>query len=42
VLENTARAVIDDGIGRGLEALFGQPPAPPPTPGQPAPLTLPR
>jgi hypothetical protein len=41
-LENTARAVIDDGIGRGLEALFGQPPAPPPTPGQPAPLTLPR
>jgi len=42
VLENTARAVIDDGIGRGLEALFGQPPTPPPTPGQPAPLTLPR
>lgn len=40
VLENTARAVIDDGIGRGLEAIFGQPPAPPP--GQPAPLTLPR
>jgi len=38
VLENTARAVIDDGIGRGLEALFGQPPAP----AQPAPLTLPR
>lgn len=42
VLENTARAVIDDGIGRGLEALFGQPPAAPPSPGQPAPLTLPR
>ncbi len=41
VLENTARAVFDDGIGRGLEALFGQPPAPQP-PGQPAPLTLPR
>lgn len=40
VLENTARAVIDDGIGRGLEAIFGRPPVPPP--GQPAPLTLPR
>lgn len=40
VLENTARAVLDDGIGRGLEALFGAPPAEPP--GQPAPLTLPR
>jgi hypothetical protein len=40
VLENTARAVFDDGLGRGLEALFGRPPAPPP--GQPAPLTLPR
>jgi hypothetical protein len=42
VLENTARAVIDDGIGRGLEALFGRPPAPPSPAGQPAPLTLPR
>jgi hypothetical protein len=40
VLENTARAVFDDGIGRGLEALFGAPAAQPP--GQPAPLTLPR
>jgi hypothetical protein len=40
ILENTARAVVDDGIGRGLEALFGRPPAPPPSP--PAPLTLPR
>ena len=36
LVENTARAVIDDGIGRGLDALFGQPP------GQPAPLSLPR
>lgn len=42
VLENTARAVFDDGLGRGLEALFGRPPAPPPPAGQPAPLTLPR
>jgi hypothetical protein len=42
VLENTARAVIDDGIGRGLEAIFGRPPAPPPPAGQPAPLTFPR
>ena len=40
ILENTARAVVDDGIGRGLEALFGRPPTP--APGQPAPLTLPR
>ena len=34
ILENTARGVIDDGIGRGLETLFGKPP--------PAPLMLPR
>jgi translocation and assembly module TamB len=40
ILENTARAVVDDGIGRGLEALFGRPPAAPP--GPPAPLVLPR
>jgi hypothetical protein len=40
ILENTARAVVDDGIGRGLEALFGRPAQP--SPGQPAPLTLPR
>jgi hypothetical protein len=40
ILQNTARAVVDDGIGRGLEALFGRPPAAPP--GPPAPLTLPR
>jgi hypothetical protein len=38
ILENTARAVVDDGIGRGLEALFGRPPSP----DQQAPLTLPR
>jgi hypothetical protein len=38
IVENTAQAVINDGIGRGLEALFGSPaPAP-----DPAPLTLPR
>ncbi|MFM8415676.1 MAG: hypothetical protein ACKOCX_13260 [Planctomycetota bacterium] len=42
VLENTARAVIDDGLGRGLEALFGRPPAGLPPPAQPAPLVLPR
>jgi translocation and assembly module TamB len=41
ILENTARAVVDDGIGRGLEALFGRPPAQP-VPSPPAPLTLPR
>jgi translocation and assembly module TamB len=39
ILENTARAVVDDGIGRGLEALFGRPPPPP---AQAPPLTLPR
>ena len=38
IVENTAEAVINDGIGRGLEALFGSPaPAP-----DAAPLTLPR
>lgn len=43
VLENTARAVLDDGIGRGLEAIFGRPAAAAqPGSGQPAPLTLPR
>ncbi|MFM7137646.1 MAG: hypothetical protein ACKO1M_11340 [Planctomycetota bacterium] len=40
LLENTAQAVINDGIGRGLEAIFGAPPPPPS--GPPAPLTLPR
>ena len=30
ILEHTARAVIDDGLGRGIEALFGRPQAPPP------------
>jgi hypothetical protein len=39
VLENTARGVFDDGLSRGLEAIFGRPPAPP---SPPAPLTLPR
>jgi hypothetical protein len=32
IVENTAEAVIKDGIGRGLEAVFGQPPAAAPTP----------
>jgi len=44
IMENTADAVLRDGIGRGLEALFGnpQPPRQPqPTPAQP-PLTFPR
>jgi len=47
ILENTARAVVDEGIGRGLEALFGSPPAPAPAPAPPAqrppqPLVFPR
>ena len=42
IVENTARAVFDDGIGRGLEAVFGSPPAAPPQASQPAPLTLPQ
>jgi len=37
IVENTAQAVIGDGLGRGLEALFGNPQSPPG--GQP--LTLP-
>lgn len=42
IMENTAQAVLGDGIGRGLGAIFGQPdsPAPPPAAEQP-PLTLP-
>jgi hypothetical protein len=36
IVENTARAVINDGIGRGLDALLGNPQQ-----GQPAPLRLP-
>lgn len=28
IVENTAEAVLKDGIGRGLEAVFGQPPPP--------------
>jgi translocation and assembly module TamB len=35
VVENTAQAVLRDGLGRGLETLFGNPPPPP------GPLTLP-
>ena len=42
IVENTARAVFDDGIGRGLEAVFGSPPPAPPQASQPAPLTLPQ
>jgi hypothetical protein len=34
IVENTAEAVLKDGIGRGLEAVFGQPPQP--APAQPA------
>ena len=46
IVENTAEAVLKDGIGRGLEAVFGQPspPASAPTPPAPAaapPLVLP-
>jgi len=29
-VENTAQAVINDGIGRGLEAILGGPQPPPP------------
>lgn len=42
IMENTADAVLRDGIGRGLEALFGNPQPPKsPTPSQP-PLTFPQ
>ncbi|MFM8734401.1 MAG: hypothetical protein ACKOC8_04320 [Pirellulales bacterium] len=43
IVENTAEAVIKDGIGRGLEAVFGQPPPAAPDPAAPAstPLALP-
>jgi hypothetical protein len=34
IVENTAEAVIKDGIGRGLEAVFGQPPPPAAAPAQ--------
>ena len=30
IVENTAEAVINDGLNRGLEAIFGNPPAAPP------------
>ncbi|NBW97264.1 MAG: hypothetical protein EBR28_11175, partial [Planctomycetia bacterium] len=30
IVENTAEAVIKDGLSRGLEQLFGSPPAPAP------------
>jgi len=42
ILENTARAVVDEGISRGLEALFGSPPPPRPPAGQPGQLRFPR
>ena len=38
ILENTAQAVIGDAVGRGLEAVFGTPPAPA---GAAPPLVLP-
>jgi translocation and assembly module TamB len=41
IVENTAEAVIKDGIGRGLEAVFGQPPPAAPGARPPASLTLP-
>jgi hypothetical protein len=43
IVENTAQAVINDGIGRGLEAIFGGPqsPASQPTASQQPSLTLP-
>jgi hypothetical protein len=41
IVENTAQAVINDGIGRGLEAIFGEPKPPGAAPpGQP-PISLP-
>jgi hypothetical protein len=39
IVENTAEAVIKDGIGRGLEAVFGAPGQPAPT-GPPSPQGL--
>jgi len=33
IVENTARAVLDDGLSRGLEAVFGSPPPSPPPAG---------
>jgi len=42
IVENTAEAVLKDGIGRGLEAVFGQPPQPAAQPAAAAPtLVLP-
>jgi len=38
IVENTADAVINDGLGRSLEALFGNPPPPTPAPPPAAPL----
>jgi hypothetical protein len=43
IVENTAQAVLQDGVARGLESLetiFGNPPAAPPAPAPP-PLTFP-
>ena len=40
IIENTAQAVIGDGLSRGLETLFGNPQPPPG--GPPAPLILPQ
>ena len=39
IVENTAEAVLKDGIGRGLEAVFGPPEPPPaaPAPARPQP-----
>ena len=37
IVENTAEAVLKDGIGRSLEAVFGQPQPPDPTPARPQP-----
>jgi hypothetical protein len=37
IVENTADAVINDGLGRSLEALFGNPPPPTPAPPPAAP-----
>ncbi|RLT17767.1 MAG: hypothetical protein DWI27_05895 [Planctomycetota bacterium] len=37
IVENAAEAVLKEGIGRGLEAVFGQPQPPDPTPARPQP-----
>jgi translocation and assembly module TamB len=41
IVENTADAVFNEGIGKGLEAIFGNPAPPTPPPPAPPPLSFP-